>query len=76
MRTVCAKIVDWPWFERIIIAIIILNAIALGVETYPPMVLGRETFFVSFNQIVLVIFVFEAVVKIIAVAPKFSRYFW
>ena len=48
-------IVTHPWFERVVIGIIILNAITLGLETYPsvmarygPALLRLDLFFVMF----------------------------
>ncbi len=75
MRAVCQKILAWPWFEKIIIGLIILNAIVLGLETYPAVMESRETFFFAFNKFILIVFVLEAMIKIIAVAPVFRRYF-
>lgn len=71
----CRKITGWRWFERIIIGLIILNAIVLGIETYPVIAVPYEPVLLSVNQIVLTIFVIEAVLKITAAAPVFSRYF-
>ena len=71
----CRKITEWRWFERIIIGLIILNAIVLGIETYPVIAVPYEPVLLSINRIVLIIFVIEAVLKITAATPVFSRYF-
>lgn len=75
MISMCRKITEWRWFERFIIALIILNAIVLGIETYPAIAVPYESLLLSINQIVLAIFVLEAVLKITAATPVFSRYF-
>ena len=75
MRQVCLRITRWRWFERGIIAVIVLNAIALGLETYPYVTDRFGPMLIGFNRFVLIIFVAEAILKITAVAPKFSRYF-
>lgn len=71
----CRKITEWPWFERFIIGLIIFNAIVLGIETYPVIAVPYETILLSINKLVLIIFVIEAILKITAAAPVFSRYF-
>ena len=75
MVQICRKITEWRWFERIIIGLIILNAIVLGIETYPVIAVPYEPVLLSINKIVLIIFVIEAVLKITAATPVFSRYF-
>ena len=75
MISLCRKITEWRWFERIIISLIILNALVLGIETYPSIAVPFESILLSINSVVLTIFVIEAVLKIIAATPVFSRYF-
>jgi len=75
MIQLCRKIVGFKWFEKFIIALIILNAVALGLETYPVIVEGRQYIFTAINYIVLTVFVLEAVLKITASAPRFKNYF-
>ncbi len=75
MITIARKITEWLWFERIIISLIIVNAIVLGIETYPVIAIPFESLLLSINQLILLIFVLEAVLKITASAPVFSRYF-
>ncbi len=75
MRQLCLRLTTHPWFERTIIAVIVLNAIALGLETYPYLMERYGHVLLSFNKFVLIVFVVEAVLKIIAVAPRFGRYF-
>ena len=72
---VCKTIVEWPWFERSILSLIVLNGVVLGLETYPFLASNFHLQFVTFNQLVLIVFVVEAVIKIIAVAPRFQLYF-
>ncbi len=75
MITLCRKITDWVWFERIIIGLIIFNAIVLGIETYPAIAVPYEQFLLLINELILAIFVLEAILKITASAPVFRRYF-
>lgn len=71
----CRKIVGWRWFDRGIIALIIFNALVLGVETYPAVAVPYEAVLLGINKFVLIVFAIEAVVKITASAPVFRRYF-
>ncbi len=75
MIQICRKITEWPWFERIIIALILFNAIVLGIETYPVIAVPYESLLLSINRLILIIFALEAALKITAAAPVFSRYF-
>jgi len=75
MQQLCRKIVGNPWLERFVIALIIINAIVLGMETYPYLVARYGEAFIFLNHVVLGVFVLEAVIKITAVAPRFRLYF-
>ncbi len=75
MIKICRRIVEWPWFDRGIIALIIFNAIVLGVETYPMIAVPYESLLLGINKFVLIVFAIEAALKITASAPVFKRYF-
>ncbi len=75
MKEYCAKIVANKWFDRTIIALIILNAAVLGLETSPDLNAKYGQLFILINQIVLGVFILEAVLKITAVSPQVSKYF-
>ena len=75
MRDLCLKLTRWRWFERSIIAVIVVNALVLGLETYPYVMDRYGSMLLFFNKVVLFIFLIEAILKITAVAPKFGRYF-
>ena len=75
MIKICRKITEWPWFDRSIIALIIFNALVLGLETYPSIAVPYESLLLGINKFVLIVFVIEAVLKITASAPVFKRYF-
>ena len=75
MRGLCLKLTRWRWFERSIIAVIVINALVLGLETYPYVMDRYGSMLLFFNKVVLFIFLIEAILKITAVAPKFGRYF-
>lgn len=75
MRALCQKIVTNPWFDRFIIALILLNAVVLGLETSPELVARYGELMELINHVVLAVFVLEAVIKITAVTPRLSLYF-
>ena len=75
MQALCQKIVANRWFDRFIIALIVLNAVVLGLETSPQLVAHYGDLMLAVNHIVLAVFVLEAAMKITAVAPRYSLYF-
>lgn len=75
MQKLSQRIVGAPYFDPFIVALILLNAVILGMETSPGLVSQYGTWFHLVNQVVLGVFVLEALLKITAVAPKFGRYF-
>lgn len=75
MKDFCSNVVANKWFDRTIIALIILNAAILGFETSSSLNTKYGALFELINQIVLGVFILEAVMKITAVAPQFGKYF-
>lgn len=75
MRKIAQAIVAKKSFEYSIIALIILNGLVLGLETSPSMVEGYGKYLLMINNLVLAVFVIEAIIKITAVAPRFKLYF-
>ena len=61
-------LIHWPWFERVILLLIILNSISLGLKNYTdtenvtPLNQKIDSFEIYFTSA----FVIEAIVKIIA----------
>ncbi len=68
-------LVGTPLFEYTIIALILLNALILGLETDPGLVSSYGPWFELGHQLILGAFIIEALLKIGAVAPRFRRYF-
>ena len=75
LRWVCARIVAAPAFDGLIIAMILITALGLGLET-------SQAFHARFGHAIqwafhaaLAVFVIEAAIKLTAVAPRFERYF-
>ena len=69
------RLVNAPAFEWGIIAVIIINAILLGMETSPALNDRYGDWMHIGNWIALGIFIVEALLKMIALAPRMDRYF-
>ncbi len=69
------QIVNASWFERVIILFILINGVILGMETSPEL-MNRYGGLMHFgNQVILGIFILEAALKMLALAPQVHRYF-
>ncbi len=75
MKQTVNRMVRATWFERTIIGFILLNGIILGMETSPALVGKYGPIFDFGNQVILGIFILEALLKMFAVAPHVDRYF-
>jgi len=68
-------IVSAPWFERVIVTFILINGVILGMETSPALVERYGGLMHLGNHVILGIFILEAMLKMLAVAPQVQRYF-
>jgi len=75
MKNRVIQIVSAPWFERLIIVFILINGVILGMETSPSLVEHYGHLMHLGNHVILGIFILEALLKMIAVAPQVNRYF-
>lgn len=69
------NVVKHRFFERFIIAVILLSAVLIGVETSEELASEYENWLLWGNRVVLAIFILEAGMKICAVAPRWRDYF-
>ena len=69
------RLVNRPAFEYTIIALILINGVLLGLETSPALEQRFGTIMHLGNQIVLGVFIVEALLKMLALAPRIDRYF-
>lgn len=74
MQAYCLYIAESRWFQNGIIALILVSAILLGIETLA-ISEAEHQLIQSMQQIILGIFVLEIIIKHIAVAPKFQRFY-
>lgn len=62
-------------FEYFIVALILLNGLILGLETSASLAERYYTWFNFGHQLILIVFIIEAALKITAVAPRIGLYF-
>ena len=70
-----ASLVASPWFGHAITAVIVLNAIVIGLDTSHDLSAAYGDVFEALNQFFLLVFIVEALIKMIALAPNVLRYF-
>lgn len=73
-RDKLSHFVDHPWFMRVIISLILINAIIVGLETYRGLYEGYSAWFYYADRILLWLFTIEIALRLIASKPL-SSYF-
>jgi len=68
-------LINSPLFDKTIIALILINALVLGLETSPQLMVRFAGAFELVQNIILGAFIVEAILKITAVAPRLKLYF-
>lgn len=79
MTDLRARLADWiesPRIRNLIIAVIILNAVLLGMETSPALMAAAGPLIVTLDKICLGIFVVELTIKLFALGGRFFRSGW
>lgn len=69
------NIVDASWFNHGITVIILLNAVIIGLDTDADLTAAFGHWFERANWLFLSIFIVEALIKLLALAPRMHRYF-
>ena len=75
MQSRCQALVDSPLFNRFIIAVIIFAGILVGVETHEPIVARHHDVLKVLDALVLLIFIVEIVLKMVALSPRPQDFF-
>jgi len=75
IRAFCDQLGNHPKFSNFVIAMIILNAITIGMATSPTLTEKFGVWFNFVNNFVLVVFIVEAALKITGAFPRIGRYF-
>ena len=76
MQSWLIKLVEATWFGRFIIAVIILNAITLGLETAPELVGEAMPALLFLDRVFLGIFTVEIALKLVAYRHRFFKSGW
>ena len=75
MKAEAQRIVNSKWFQHFIIALILINGIAVGLETVSAINTEYAALLTWVNRVILWMFVAEIVLKLTAVWPRLSSYF-
>lgn len=75
MVQLCKNIADSPRFQLFITAVIVANAILLGVETSKPIMADHGYWLTRLNWLLQTIFVVELLIRFTAHAPRFGSFF-
>lgn len=64
--SICSKIVDAKWFQRFIVGVILFNGAIIGMETYSTLNQSYGVLLHGMDQLCLLIFVLEIILKVVA----------
>jgi voltage-gated sodium channel len=76
MRARLLILVEHPAFQRFILAVIVVNAIGLGLETWPAAMASAGGLIVALDRLALAIFIVEVALRLIAHGGRFFRDPW
>lgn len=75
MIAFCRRIVERPFFQNGILAVIVANAVLIGMATNPELLERHQSLFRLGNLLIQVVFVVEIVIRLTAFAPRVHRFF-
>lgn len=75
VQRACAAAVDSWWFTSIVFVAILVNAAALGADTYEGIATNYGWLLLWINHICLAIFTIELAIRLLAYAPRFGEFF-
>jgi voltage-gated sodium channel len=76
VRAWCRRMVENAWFNRVIVAVLLANAIAIGMRTAASVSRSLDPLLVGIEVAVVVIFVLEMIIKITGYGVGFFREAW
>ncbi|MEZ5753264.1 MAG: ion transporter [Paracoccaceae bacterium] len=76
LRSQVAAFLDRPAVTRFILAVILFNAVILGLETSKPIMAAAGTTILFLDKLCLAIFIVELVLKLFALGGRFFRSGW
>ncbi|MFG6149755.1 ion transporter [Halobacillus sp. B23F22_1] len=68
--------IEHPWFSRFILAIILINAMLIGLGTNLSLYNNYETIFLGLDALILAVFTIEIVLKLYVYRQKFFKDGW
>lgn len=75
MKSAAKRVVEARWFEPMMIGLILFNGFLIGLETSREIAGSYGDWLRLGNDVILVVFIIEVILKLAAVAPRFDRYF-
>ncbi|MFI4859914.1 MAG: ion transporter [Phycisphaerales bacterium JB063] len=69
------RLIAGPWFQNTILALIVIAAVLVGIETYPAIMDRHGHLLHTLDKVVLWLFTLEAVLKMAQHGRRFYRYF-
>jgi len=75
MIALCRRIVDRPSFQNGVLAVIVGNALLIGLATDPDLLSNHRPLFRFFNALIQTVFVVEISIRLVAYAPRVHRFF-
>ncbi len=75
-RQLIAQFLDRPFVGRFIITVILINAVTLGLETFPAVMAQAGGLILTIDRLCLGIFVIEIALRLYALGPRFFRSGW
>ena len=76
LRVRLGQWIERPRIEQFLIGLILINALILGLETFPSMMDRYGTLLHTIDVVILTVFVVEIAVRIFAHGPRFFRDAW
>lgn len=79
MIRLCRAIAENEGFHTIILMVIVVNALMMGLETFPEMNQSYESWFILVFAVSQIVFIIEIAIRLLAFAPRiggFFRDFW
>ena len=75
MPALCRRIVDRPAFQNGGLAVIVLNALRIGLGTDPEILSEHRSLFRFLNSLIQAVFVVEIGIRLVAFAPRVHHFF-
>ena len=69
------RTVETAWFRHGVTTVIVVNALIIGLDTSVVLAASFGGYFEAANQIILLVFIVEALVKMLALFPRVQNYF-